>query len=99
MYFECHVVVKPPYEVLTVQEAAKEFRFWMSTIQHDEGDDDEKAGDLIFTTRAQAYSEIELQMIRLCRKLREKGVRVKRYKIEFAVVDSKSGDVHGFLPI
>jgi hypothetical protein len=98
-YLECHIVVRVPHDsnglvdALALKHAMADRGWWMSVLNVDESNE-EKAGDLIFTTRDES-SNIDImkdRMLRALGYLKEFSLNVTRYKVEAAVIDSKQDD-------
>lgn len=94
-YLECHIVVRPdkPEDTEFMQPLMKARGWWMSTLTVDESNE-EKAGDLIFTTR-ESDSDIIIireKMLSALKFLSDNKTQIKRYKIEAAILDSKKSD-------
>lgn len=97
-YYEIHCIVKagkhkhPEWAKQRSIEEAKEVGYWYSEIEHDHGNE-EDAGDLIFTNRAQTPSLARVKVEEFFRAVRPLGVTISRYKVETVEVDSKAEDV------
>ena len=95
MYLECHVVVRAPHLTTDAKhdifDLATEFGFWGSKLTHDDSNE-ERAGDVILTTRGQSEPEIREKLLRLIPTARGCGYNVSRYKIEQTVMDSNIKD-------
>lgn len=89
-YYEIHVVVRMPSA--PIADLVKKHGFWTSTLEFDESKE-EKAGDVIATTRSKTEEAGVTAIRAVVRELREAGQRVTRYKIEHVILDSKHGDV------
>jgi hypothetical protein len=95
LYLECHIVVRPadPKDVEFMQPLLKNIGLWSSIITMDDGGE-EKAGDIIFTTRENG-DNLDLmrdRMLSVLDFLTNSKAKIKRYKIESAVIDSKQDD-------
>lgn len=92
-YFEGHVVVRPPLggDPTPTFAAAKEYQFWGSVLVADDGDE-EKAGDVILTSRAPTREALIEKMRSLAAALRSNGYAVVRGKVEEVTFDTKHGD-------
>ncbi len=86
-YYETHIVVKPPFHGEKVPTIAKNHGFWTSRIQMD-GSDEERAGDLLLTTRdaTQVLAEQRICLLVLALKISGHAPNVARYKIEHCIV-------------
>jgi hypothetical protein len=88
-YFEGHVSVMAK-DKAHVDHLARAFGFWTSTLVTDGGDDE--APGLFLTTRDPDEHRLAGRMQEIMLRLRESGVTVTRYKVEWTSVDSKDGD-------
>lgn len=93
-YFEGHVVVRPPLggDPAPTFAAAKEYQFWGSVLVADESEE-EKAGDVILTSRGPTREALIKKMQTLAAALRSNGYVVTRGKVEEVTFDTKHGDV------
>lgn len=93
MYYECHVIVRPPFDTAKVRDLSRGQGWWGSILKHDDGNE-ELVGDFIITTRGDTHEDTEARMMTLVRAIQATGANVRRYKIEHAVLDSKYYDKH-----
>lgn len=91
-YFEIHVVVRAEAPPALIAHLVRQSGFWTSTLEFDESKE-EKAGDVIATTRSKTEEAGVAAIRKVVGDLREAGQKVTRYKIEHVILDSKHGDV------
>jgi hypothetical protein len=97
LYFEGHVLVRLNPEFVhdtCALELAQNLGWWASRLEDDLGPDEtDQAGDVILTTR-RSSQEVLLERIRnLVEGIAPLRVRILRYKVEVATVDSNIEDV------
>jgi hypothetical protein len=91
LYFEGHITTEGRLSDDLIAKAKESCRdFWTSQIERDEGDD---VLGTFFTTRHYNVQALRSDMRRLVDLLQLHGVKVARAKVEFAVLDTKHGDV------
>ena len=97
-YYEAHLIVRPTGPAIeqaadkgNVLRLAQAAGFWGAVLSHDESDE-EKAGDLILTTREQDIWKLYDRMVRFATMLKEAGHPAVRLKIEQTIFDTKAGD-------
>lgn len=96
MYFETHIIVgepvaESPADEGLIRKMASNHGFWCSVLNQDESNE-ERAGDMILTTRDQMLEDAKVRISELVYALHSHGVPVRRYKVEHAVLDSKLDD-------
>lgn len=96
MYYEIHVIVSPPFKQEDCLSLVKPYKWWGAVINQDTGHE-EKAGDLILTTRAKSQDLSEDAIKTIIAALKDKGFNPTRYKIELATLDSKLEDTLNLL--
>ncbi len=102
MYYESHVTIEPVFdeklEEATVIAIRHKFRIANLLMQKREADTPERSKHDTFMTGHSAATEeglveINTRTFRLIQDLKKEGFVVWRYKIEHAIVDSRTNDI------
>ncbi|HYE93923.1 MAG TPA: hypothetical protein VEA38_23030 [Terriglobales bacterium] len=90
-YYEVHVIVggEAPRSALAAMCVAN--GFWASELTSDTGGE-ERPGDVILTTRDSRQEAAIERIKRLVLDAKYTGIKVRRYKVEHCVLDSKVAD-------
>lgn len=99
LYFEAHVVYQCSKDSVVCGNAivaTDDLGFWLSEIAVDFSGEEED-GDVIATRRHEDENVLLEFVAMLVVKLKRLGLKVKRYKIEAATVDSNREDILGLL--
>lgn len=89
LYYECHVTIDPVFDERLEQfkELCKLYQFHVAKLLMQKGGPSNL--DSFCTGRGQDYKTLENDMYGLITDLIADGFRVRRYKIEAALLDSK----------
>lgn len=87
--FECHITIDPvPADRREFAEnLARCFSFKLAKLYMDKGVPSQK--DTFMTGHDQKYDVMEAKMYTLVKALQDNGFKVRRYKIEHIILDSK----------
>lgn len=96
-YYEVHCIVGGPLDD-EIQELAQKNGFWWSVLEVETKKNEEEPGDIILTTRAEDEHLAQASIYELAADLRDAKRKLKRYKVESAVLDSKIMDDLELLP-
>lgn len=95
--FECHITIDPltAEEFLAVAESCQLFNFKIAKLPMQNratGTVERSMYDTFMTGHAEVYNDLETRMIELCFALHQFGIKVRRYKIEAIITDSRIRD-------
>lgn len=101
MYCEMHIICRPPLhgqarffreEKEKISILCKQHGWWWAELSHDEGDE-EKAGDIILTSRDKTVMACTYKIESLYAEFTTNKLPMPiRYKIELCIMDSKIKD-------
>lgn len=97
-YYECHITIDPVLDktkLNTLKELSKSYGFKVAELlMKKKGVYTPSDIDSFLTARDTDRYSIHNKMIKMCSLLKENGFVIRRYKIEYAYLDSKSmGDI------
>lgn len=97
LYFECHVTIEPVSgpRLAYLEEVSRTHGFQVATFLMLK---DGTTPSSFTSARDESFSKMLVRMVDFVRFLRTVGFRVKRYKIEDTLLDSKKeGDIIGLM--
>lgn len=100
LYYESHVTIDPPTrgQERVVQALSKEQGFRLAKLFMRKAAQEEKHQDDAFmTAHSMELDDIRTRTANLVRSLQMFGIKVRRYKIEDTVLDSRNFDELGLL--
>lgn len=95
LYFESHVTVDPleGNELERFKRACEEYGFRVADlVMIKNGHTQRSTKDAFCTTRDKNFASIKFRTINLVEACKRQGIKVRRYKIEDTLVDSKIND-------
>lgn len=97
MKYECHITIDPVFgaSLQTFKELCEGWKFKVADLLKVNGDASTK--DQFATGHSVSYTDLRFRMIELCENLRVLGYKVRRYKIEEILLDSRLGDFERLL--
>ena len=95
LYFECHITIDPVFddERVRVSVMAQDYKFKLAKLimRKREADKEQEAQDDTFMTgHGQTYEDLYQRMADLVTALEAAGIKVRRYKIEDTICDSRN---------
>jgi len=98
LYFEAHVTIDPvPQEGRSeLERLAKEYNFKLAKLLMDKNVPSQL--DTFLTGHSKSFIQICSDMQNLIKRLTNLGYKIRRYKIEDIVLDSRIEDVFDLLP-
>ena len=100
LYFESHVTVDPlkGLDLYRFKRVCDEYGFRVADlVMIKKGKDKKSERDSFCTTRGKNFVNIELRTMNLVNACKRQGIKVRRYKIENTLVDSKINDEYGLI--
>lgn len=95
LYFECHVTIDPVFDLdllrfnaICEKQGFKVAKLLMQKNKFDIGQDSDK--DSFCTGHDKDYNKLYSKMINLLHDLKEYGFKIRRYKIEDIILDSRN---------
>lgn len=101
-YYECHITIDPVLDndkLKTLKELSKSCNFRVAELlMKKNGEYALSDMDSFLTARDPDKHDIHNKMVKMCELLKDNEFVIRRYKIEYAYLDSKSmGDIYELL--
>lgn len=95
--FECHITIDPVAEDIrkNIETLANAYRFKLAKLLMQNGQPSHI--DTFMTSHDDFKEALECRMVALCLDLKEKGFKIRRYKIEAIILDSRDKDIYDLL--
>lgn len=100
LYYEAHITIDPIEDDLRKLHAGFSARFYgfrLAKLLMDKGVPSQL--DTFMTGHGTDLDDIKQRTLDLCRTLQQNGFKVRRYKIEDTVLDSRHSDVFNLLSV
>lgn len=99
LYYECHVTIEPLTgpALDNLKSTAKTFGFRVADLLmvKADGSTEKSSRDSFCTTRGELYEDVVKRMLGLIAVLHFDGVKIRRYKIEDTLLDSRRTGIGG----
>src|SRR6185369_9095163 len=96
LYFECHVTIDPlnGKRLKLFTEICKPLNFRVADLVmiKSNGKDKPSDRDSFCTSRSKDFNDLNDRMVSLITECKKNSIKVRRYKIEDTILDSKYGD-------
>ena len=97
MKYECHITIDPVTgaDLDVFDDLCRGYHFKVARLIKDNGQPNDR--DQFATGNGTTYAELRKRMVDLCQDIKACGFKLRRYKIEEIVTDSRINDIEGLL--
>jgi hypothetical protein len=89
IYYESHVTIDPTDVVGKLERIATDYKFKLAKLYMDKGGVNQSGIDMFMTGHGTLLPDLIERMESLIRDLQFNGYKVRRYKIEAVIIDSR----------